>query len=91
MRVLAGIKPTGDSLHLGNYFGALRQFVELQQKYSETLYFIADYHSMTSLRDGAERRRNTLDVALDYLGAGIDPERSVFFVQSDVTEVTELT
>ena len=91
MRVLAGIKPTSDALHLGNYFGALRQFVDLQDKYSETLYFIADYHSMTTLRDGAERRRNTLDVALDYLAAGVDPDRAIFFVQSDVPEVTELT
>ena len=91
MRVLAGIKPTRDSLHLGNYFGALRQFVELQDKHSETLYFIADYHSMTPLRDGELRRRNTFDVALDYLAAGIDPNRAIFFLQSDVPEVTELT
>ena len=91
MRVLAGIKPTNDALHLGNYFGALRQFVDLQEKYSETLYFIADYHSMTTVRDGKQRRRNTFDVALDYLGAGLDPERAVFFVQSDIPEVTELT
>ena len=91
MRVLAGIKPTRNSLHLGNYFGALRQFVELQDKHSETLYFIADYHSMTTLRDGELRRRNTFDVALDYLAAGIDPNRAIFFLQSDVPEVTELT
>jgi len=91
MRVLAGIKPTGDALHLGNYFGALRQFVELQEKHSETLYFIADYHSMTTVRDGKQRHSNTFDVALDYLGAGVDPNRAIFFVQSDIPEVTELT
>ncbi len=91
MRVLAGIKPTDDALHLGNYFGALRQFVHLQDQYDETLYFIADYHSMTTVRDGKKRTKNTFDVALDYLGAGVDPERAVFFVQSDVPEVTELT
>ena len=91
MRVLAGIKPTSDSLHLGNYFGALRQFVELQDAHSETMYFIADYHSMTTMRDGKQRRRNTFDVALDYLAAGIDPNRAIFFVQSDIPEVTELT
>ena len=91
MRVLAGIKPTNDALHLGNYFGALRQFVNLQDEHSETLYFIADYHSMTTVRDGKMRQRNTFDVALDYLGAGIDPDRAVFFVQSDVPAVTELT
>ena len=91
MRVLAGIKPTDDALHLGNYFGALRQFVDLQDEHSETLYFIADYHSMTTVRDGKMRRRNTFDVALDYLGVGIDPNRAIFFVQSDVPAVTELT
>jgi tryptophanyl-tRNA synthetase len=91
MRVLAGIKPTADALHLGNYFGALRQFVSLQEQYAETLYFIADYHSMTTLRDGAERIRNTHSVALDYLAAGVDPARAIFFVQSDVPEVCELT
>lgn len=91
MRVLAGIKPTDDALHLGNYFGALRQFVDLQDAHPETLYFIADYHSMTTLRDGPQRVKNSFDVALDYLGAGVDPERAIFFVQSDVPEVTELT
>lgn len=91
MRVLAGIKPTNDALHLGNYFGALRQFVELQDKHPETLYFIADYHSMTTLRDGKQRRLNSFDVALDYLGAGVDPDRAAFFLQSDIPEVTELT
>ncbi len=90
-RVLAGIKPTGDALHLGNYFGALRQFVSLQETHPETLYFIADYHSMTTLRDGPQRKRNTFDVALDYLAAGVDPERAIFFVQSDIPEVCELT
>jgi len=91
MRVFAGIKPTNDALHLGNYFGALRQFVALQDEHPETLYFIADYHSMTTVRDGKQRRANTHDVALDYLGAGVDPERAIFFVQSDIPEVTELT
>jgi len=91
MRVLAGIKPTDDALHLGNYFGALRQFVDLQDQHDETLYFIADYHSMTTLRDGKQRLRNTFDVALDYLGVGVDPARAVFFVQSDVPAVTELS
>jgi len=91
MRVLSGTKPTGDQLHLGNYFGALRQFVALQDKYDEALYFIADYHSMTSVRDGALRRRNTLNVALDYLAVGLDPSRAVLYRQSDLPEVCELT
>jgi tryptophanyl-tRNA synthetase len=91
MRVLSGTKPTGDMLHLGNYFGALRQFVALQEKYEDALYFIADYHSMTSVRDAFVRRGNTMAVALDYLGAGLDPERAILFRQSDIPEVCELT
>ena len=90
-RVLSGTKPTGEMLHLGNYFGALRQFVALQAQYDDALYFIADYHSMTSVRDGALRRRYTEAVALDYLGAGLDPEQAILFRQSDIPEVTELT
>ena len=90
-RVLSGTKPTGDSLHLGNYFGALQQFVLLQDEYTDALYFIADYHSMTTVRDGALRRRYTTNVALDYLAAGIDPERAILFRQSDIPEVCELT
>ena len=89
--VLSGTKPTGENLHLGNYFGALRQFVDLQDEHDTALYFIADYHSMTSVRNAEERRRNTLAVALDYLAAGLDPERAILFRQSDLPEVTELT
>jgi tryptophanyl-tRNA synthetase len=89
MRILSGIQPSG-TLHLGNYFGMMRPAIELQEK-GEALYFIADYHSMTSLTDAAARRKNTLDVALDFLACGLDPKRTVFFRQSDVPEVTELT
>jgi tryptophanyl-tRNA synthetase len=89
MRILSGIQPSG-ALHLGNYFGMMRPALELQEK-GEAFYFIADYHSMTSLFDAAQRRRNTLDVALDFLACGLDPKRTVFFRQSDVPEVTELT
>jgi len=91
LRVLSGTKPTGENLHLGNYFGALRQFVHLQEEHDTALYFIADYHSMTTVRNGAERRHNTQSVALDYLAAGLDPERAILFRQSDLPEVTELT
>jgi tryptophanyl-tRNA synthetase len=91
LRVLSGTKPTGENLHLGNYFGALRQFVDLQEDHDTALYFIADYHAMTSVRNGEERRRNTLAVALDYLAAGLDPDRAILFRQSDLPEVCELT
>ncbi len=89
MRILSGIQPSG-ALHLGNYFGMMKPAVELQER-GEAFYFIADYHSMTSVFDAAERRKNTLDVALDFLACGLDPKKSVFFKQSDVPEVTELT
>jgi len=89
MRILSGIQPSG-ALHLGNYFGMMRPAIELQEK-GEAYYFIADYHSMTSLFDAAERRKNSWDVALDFLACGLDPARSVFFRQSDVPEVVELS
>src|SRR3954452_9903018 len=88
MRILSGIQPSG-ALHLGNYFGMMRPAMELQEK-GEAYYFIANYHSMTSLFDAAERRKNTLDVALDFLACGLDPRKSIFFRQSDVPKVTEL-
>ena len=89
MRILSGIQPSG-TLHLGNYFGMMLPAIELQEK-GEAFYFIADYHSMTSLADPVARRKNTLDVALDFLACGLDPQKSVFFKQSDVPEVCELT
>src|SRR5688572_14623587 len=89
MRILSGIQPSG-ALHLGNYFGMMRPAIELQEK-GEAFYFIADYHSMTSLFDPVERRKNTMDVALDFLACGLDPKKAVFFRQSDVPEVCELT
>jgi tryptophanyl-tRNA synthetase len=88
MRILSGIQPSG-ALHLGNYFGMMRPAIELQSE-GETFYFIADYHSMTTLFDAEQRRKNSFDVALDFLACGLDPKKSVFFKQSDVPEVTEL-
>src|SRR5271165_1037279 len=88
MRILSGIQPSG-ALHLGNYFGMMRPAIELQTR-GEAFYFIANYHSMTSLFDAAQRRKSTQDVALDFLACGLDPAKSVFFKQSDVPEVTEL-
>ncbi|MHC4294157.1 MAG: tryptophan--tRNA ligase, partial [Planctomycetota bacterium] len=87
--VLSGIQPSGN-LHIGNYFGAIRQYVKLQADGNECFYFIANYHALTSVRDKAELEAITLHVAAGYLALGIDPERSVFFAQSDVPQVTEL-
>jgi len=89
MRILSGIQPSG-TLHLGNYFGMMQPALELAQQ-GEAYLFIANYHSMTSLFDPAERRRYTMDVALDFLACGLDPQRTIFFRQSDVPEVCELT
>ncbi|MDR1010773.1 MAG: tryptophan--tRNA ligase [Opitutaceae bacterium] len=89
MRILTGIQPSG-TLHIGNYFGAIKPAVELQAR-GDAFYFIADYHSMTTLTDPAKRRENVLNVALDFLACGLDPARSVFWVQSAVPEVCELT
>jgi tryptophanyl-tRNA synthetase len=89
MRILSGIQPSG-RLHVGNYFGAIRQYLKLQDEGNECFYFIANYHALTSVRDKEELEKITLHVARAYLALGIDPERSVFFVQSDVPQVAEL-
>ena len=89
MRILSGITSSGEC-HIGNYFGAIRQHVEFQEK-GEAIYFIADYHSMTVVRDANERRRLVREVALDYLACGLDPDRAVLYRQSDLPEVCELT
>lgn len=89
MRTLTGITPSG-TLHVGNYFGAMRPAIEAQ-KQGDCFYFIADYHSMTSVTDPRERRANTLGIAVDWLACGLDPSRCVFWRQSDVPEVCELT
>jgi tryptophanyl-tRNA synthetase len=89
MRVLSGIQPSG-KLHIGNYFGMMKPAIELQDK-GETYLFIANYHALTSVSDPEQLRQGTLDVALDFLACGLDPEKTVFFRQSDVPEVTELT
>ncbi len=88
-RTLTGITPSG-TLHVGNYFGAMRPAIAAQDL-GECYYFIADYHSMTTVFDPAERRANTLGIALDWLACGLDPVKSVFWKQSDVPEVCELT
>ena len=89
MRSLSGIQPSGN-LHIGNYFGAIKQFVEFQDKY-EGLYFLANYHALTSSPKGEDLKRNTVNAILDYLALGLDPEKSIIFLQSDVPEQTELS
>jgi tryptophanyl-tRNA synthetase len=88
MRVLSGIQPSG-KLHLGNYLGAIKQHIELQHEH-ECLFFIANYHSLTTVQDRETLRQLTLDVALDYLALGLDPAKAMLFRQSDIPEVTEL-
>ncbi len=88
MRVLSGIQPTG-RFHWGNYFGAIRQYIDLQHE-DEAYYFIANLHALTTVRDPALLRQLTLDAAIDLLALGLDPARAVLFVQSDVPEVSEL-
>jgi tryptophanyl-tRNA synthetase len=87
-RILSGVQSSG-KLHLGNYFGAIRQHIALQNE-AQAFYFIADYHALTTIQDPAVMRQNSLDAALDYLALGLDPDKAAFFRQSDVPEVTEL-
>ena len=100
-RALSGIQPTG-RFHWGNYFGAIRQYIDLQpvaraagegvgQAADEAYYFIADLHALTTVRDAGRLRRLVHDAAVDLVALGLDPERAVLFVQSDVPEVAELT
>ncbi len=89
MRILSGLKPSGLP-HLGNYFGAMRQWVELQTQ-GEAFYFLADLHALNQVRDAATMREWTFGAALDYLALGLDPQRATLYVQSDVPEISELT
>ena len=89
MRTLTGLQPSG-VLHVGNYFGAMRPAVQLQEE-GEAFYFVADYHAMTTTHDASELRENVRGVAVDFLACGLNPEKSVFWRQSDVPEVCELT
>ena len=86
--LVSGVKPTGRP-HIGNYFGAMKQFVDLQNEYDARI-FIADYHAMTTVQNSDELSRNSLDMAIDYLAIGIDPAKTMLFKQSDVPEVCEL-
>ena len=88
MRVLSGIQPTG-RFHWGNYFGAIRQYIDLQNE-DESYYFIANLHALTTIRDASLLRQNSLDAAIDLLALGLNPNKATLFIQSDVPEVSEL-
>jgi tryptophanyl-tRNA synthetase len=88
MRIVSGIQPSG-VLHIGNYFGMMKSAIALQAE-GEALYFIVDYHALTTVRDPQALHENTRRVALDFLACGLDPERATLFRQSDVPQVTEL-
>ncbi len=88
MRILTGIQASG-KLHIGNYFGAMKPMIELQDS-AELFTFIANYHSLTTSKDAELLRKLTFDSAIDYLSLGIDPQKTTFWVQSDVPQVLEL-
>ncbi len=88
-RILSGITPSGKGLHIGNYFGAVKPQVELQDKY-ETYYFIADLHALTTVKDNETLENNIREVILDYLALGLDPQKCVFFRQSQVPAHAQL-
>ena len=89
MRVLSGIQPSG-KLHLGNYFGMMKPALELQKE-GQAFIFIADYHALTSVTEPRAMRQGTIDVALDFIACGLDTDNTIFYRQSDIHEVTELT
>ncbi len=88
MRILTGIQPSGQ-LHIGNYFGSMKPMLERQGQ-GEMFWFIANYHALTTVHDAEALRRQTWDVALDFLACGLDPAKTIFYRQSDVPQVQEL-
>lgn len=89
-KVLSGITPSGSKLHIGNFFGAIKPQIELQEKIDETFYFMADLHALTTVQDKQVLEENIEAVILDYLALGLDPEKSVFFRQSDIPAHSQL-
>ncbi len=89
LRVLSGIQPTGD-LHLGNYFGMMSRMIEYQNN-SDLFCCIVNYHALTTIKDKNILRKNTINAAIDFLSLGMDPQKSTFWVQSDIPQVAELT
>ncbi len=88
-RVLSGIQPSGQ-LHIGNYFGMMSRMIQYQ-KQNELYCFIVDYHALTTINDRKRLETSTLNAAMDFLALGLDPNKSIFWIQSDVPQVTELT
>ena len=88
--ILSGIRATG-RLHFGNYLGAVQNFVQYQQEGNLCLYFVADWHTLTTLQDPEELRKNLIEIVKDYIAAGLDPERSIIYAQSSVPELAELS
>jgi tryptophanyl-tRNA synthetase len=89
LRILSGIQPSG-SLHLGNYFAMMKRMIEYQENH-ELFCFVVNYHALTSVFDAEKLRKQTFEAIVDFLALGIDPEKSYFYAQSDIPEVTELT
>lgn len=87
--LLSGVKPTGRP-HIGNYFGAMKQFVDMQEDYN-CMFFLADYHALNFIQDGREMKQQIIDLTLDYLAIGLDPQKSLIYKQSDIPEHGELT
>ncbi len=90
MRVVSGVKPSG-KMHVGNYLGAVKRFIEFQNSAEESFIFVANYHVLNTYPDPGHLRESTMDILLDYLALGLDPEKTTLFLQSSVPEVTELT
>jgi len=89
MKIITGIQSSG-KLHIGNYFGAIKPILEYQEQNNELFTFIADYHALTTSADSATTKQNTIDAVVDYLSLGIDPQKTTFFLQSDVPSLMEL-
>ncbi|HEX7018308.1 MAG TPA: tryptophan--tRNA ligase [Patescibacteria group bacterium] len=89
-RILSGITPSGSALHIGNYFGAVKPQIELQDQVDQTYYFVADLHALTTIKDRDQLEKNITGVVLDYLALGLDPHKAVFFRQSDVPAHSQL-
>jgi len=87
--LLSGVKPTGRP-HIGNYFGAMKQFVDMQEEYN-SMIFVADYHALNFIQDGPQMKQGIIDLALDYLAIGLDPQKTLIYKQSDIPEHAELT